>query len=54
MWHQKKPYFWSGHFGGNWGNPFPSYRVCQVDESGEVMTALKRVSDGLILNAHSL
>jgi predicted MPP superfamily phosphohydrolase len=54
MWDQKKPYLWSGHFGGSWGNPFPSYRVCQVDELGKVTTALKRVSDGMILNAHSL
>lgn len=54
MWHQKKPYLWSGHFGGNWGNPSPSYRVCQVDEQGKTLTALKRVADGSILNAHQL
>jgi predicted MPP superfamily phosphohydrolase len=54
MWNAKKPYFWSGHFGGSWGNPFPSYRVCQVDDSGKVQTALKRVADGVILNAHSI
>jgi predicted phosphodiesterase len=54
MWHQKKPYFWSGHVGGNWGNPFPSYRVCEVDGQGKTRTALKRISDGVILNAHSL
>ncbi|MEP1085385.1 metallophosphoesterase [Algoriphagus sp.] len=54
MWNQKKPYFWSGHFGGSWGNPFPSYRVCEVDEQGKTRTALKRVSDGEMLNAHSI
>lgn len=54
MWNQKKPYFWSGHFGGSWGNPFPSYRVCQVDAAGKTRTALKRVSDGAILNAHEI
>ncbi len=54
MWNQKKPYFWSGHFGGSWGNPFPSYRVCQIDESGKVQTALKRISDGVILNMHEV
>lgn len=52
MWNRKKPYFWSGHFGGSWGNPFPSYRVIELDESGTMRTALKRVSDGEILNAH--
>lgn len=54
MWNHKKPYFWSGHFGGSWGNPFPSYRICQVDASGKVHTALKRVSDGVVLNAHDI
>lgn len=54
MWNRKKPYFWSGHFGGNWGNPFPSYRVVEIDEMGVVRTALKRVSDGEILNAHRI
>lgn len=54
MWNQKKPHFWSGHFGGSWGNPFPSYRVCEVDESGKTRTALKRISDGIILNAHEI
>lgn len=52
MWNRKKPYFWSGHFGGNWGNPFPSYRVVEIDDKLVVRTALKRVSDGQILNAH--
>jgi predicted phosphodiesterase len=54
IWHEKKPFFWSGHFGGSWGNPFPSYRVCEVDEQGKTRTALKRISDGLILNTHQL
>lgn len=54
MWQQKKPYFWSGHFGGSWGNPFPSYRVCEVDEQGKTRTALKRISDGVMLNAHEI
>jgi len=54
MWNHKKPYFWSGHFGGSWGNPFPSYRVCQIDDSGKTHTALKRVSDGVVLNAHDV
>ncbi len=53
-WSHKKPYFWSGHFGGSWGNPFPSYRVCEVDEQGKTRTALKRISDGMILNAHQI
>ncbi|TXE13266.1 metallophosphoesterase family protein [Algoriphagus aquimarinus] len=54
IWNQKKPYFWSGHFGGSWGNPFPSYRICEVDEQGKTRTSLKRVSDGLILNSHQI
>ena len=54
MWYEKKPYLWSGHFGGSWGNPFPSYRVCEVDEQGKTRTALKRISDGAILNSHQL
>ncbi|PZX61192.1 3',5'-cyclic AMP phosphodiesterase CpdA [Algoriphagus ratkowskyi] len=54
MWQQKKPYFWSGHFGGSWGNPFPSYRICEVDEKGKTRTALKRISDGLMLNSHQI
>lgn len=54
MWNKKKPYFWSGHFGGSWGNPFPSYRICEVDENGKTRTALKRISDGIILNTHTI
>lgn len=54
IWNQKKPYFWSGHFGGSWGNPFPSYRICEVDEQGKTKTSLKRISDGLILNSHQI
>jgi DNA repair exonuclease SbcCD nuclease subunit len=49
-----KPYLWSGHFGGSWGNPFPSYRVCEVGEDGKTITYLKSVKDGMILNGHNL
>lgn len=51
---QKKPYLWSGHFGGSWGNPFPSYRVCEISEEGKTITYLKSVKEGTVLNAHSL
>ncbi len=54
MINRKKPYFWSGHFGGSWGNPFPSYRVCEVGEDGKASTYLKSVKDGMILNGHNL
>ncbi|MDI1322243.1 MAG: metallophosphoesterase [Algoriphagus sp.] len=54
MINQKKPYLWSGHFGGNWGNPFPSFRVCEVGEDGKTITYLKTVKDGMILNGHTL
>jgi hypothetical protein len=54
MIYRKKPFLWSGHFGGNWGNPFPSYRVCEVGEDGKVITYLKTVKDGTILNGHTL
>jgi 3',5'-cyclic-AMP phosphodiesterase len=54
MYSHKKPYLWSGHFGGNWGAPHPSYRVCEVGEKGQITTCLKTVSDGSILNIHSL
>jgi predicted MPP superfamily phosphohydrolase len=54
MMNRKKPYLWSGHFGGSWGNPFPSYRVCEVGEDGKTITYLKTVKDGIILNGHNL
>ncbi|GMQ24642.1 hypothetical protein Aoki45_13240 [Algoriphagus sp. oki45] len=54
MLYKKKPFFWSGHFGGSWGNPFPSYRVCEVGEDGKVISYLKTVKDGTILNGHNL
>lgn len=54
MIYRDKPFLWSGHFGGSWGNPFPSYRVCEVGEDGKASTYLKTVKDGTILNAHSL
>ncbi|MGM0944370.1 MAG: metallophosphoesterase family protein [Bacteroidota bacterium] len=54
MLYQKKPFLWSGHFGGSWGNPFPSYRVCEIGEDGKVATYLKTVKDGMILNGHNL
>lgn len=54
MINRKKPYLWSGHFGGSWGNPFPSYRVCEVEEDGKTITYLKTVKDGMILNGHTL
>jgi hypothetical protein len=27
MLNQKKPYLWSGHFGGSWGSSLPGYTV---------------------------
>jgi predicted phosphodiesterase len=54
MIYRKKPFLWSGHFGGNWGNPFPSYRVCEVGDDGKVISYLKTVKDGTILNGHTL
>lgn len=54
MLYKKKPFLWSGHFGGSWGNPFPSYRVCEVGENGKVITYLKTVKDGTILNGNNL
>ncbi len=54
MVYRKKPFLWSGHFGGSWGNPFPTYRVCEVGEDGKAITYLKRISDGVILNGHNL
>lgn len=54
MIYRGKPFLWSGHFGGSWGNPFPSYRVCEVDARGKASTYLKTVREGVILNAHSL
>ena len=54
MLYRKKPFLWSGHFGGNWGNPFPSYRVCEVGTDGKVVSYLKRVSDGEILSGYTL
>ena len=54
MLYRKKPFLWSGHFGGSWGNPFPSYRVCEVGEDGKVISYLKTVKDGTLLNGHTL
>jgi hypothetical protein len=54
MVYRKKPFLWSGHFGGNWGNPFPTYRVCEVGEDGKAITYLKTVKEGMILNGHNL
>lgn len=54
MINRKKPYLWSGHFGGSWGNPFPSYRVCEIGEDGKTITSLKTVRDGMTLNGHTL
>jgi hypothetical protein len=55
MVYKKKPFLWSGHFGGNWGNPFPTYRVCEwSSESDTWVTALKTVQDGAVLNKHIL
>jgi hypothetical protein len=54
MVYRKKPFLWSGHFGGSWGNPFPCYRVCEVGEDGKAITYLKTVKDGMILNGHTL
>ncbi|MDF2157092.1 metallophosphoesterase [Algoriphagus sp. CAU 1675] len=54
MLRKKKAFLWSGHFGGSWGNPFPSYRVCEVGEDGKTISYLKTVKDGTILNGHTL
>lgn len=54
MYHSKKPYLWSGHFGGSWGSPHPGYRVCEVDENGKVKTYLKAIKDGMIVNRNDL
>lgn len=50
----KKPFLWSGHFGGSWGNPFPSYRVVEVGEDGKAVSYLKTVKEGYILNGNNL
>ena len=52
MVYKNKPFLWAGHFGGSWGNPFPSYRVVEVDEKGKAVTYLKTVKEGMILNSH--
>lgn len=54
MYHHKKPYLWSGHFGGSWGSPNPGYRICEVSEDGTVTTILKSMKDGGILSTHVL
>jgi predicted MPP superfamily phosphohydrolase len=54
MLYNRKPFLWSGHFGGSWGNPFPSYRVVEVGEDGKVITYLKTVKEGMILNGYNL
>jgi Calcineurin-like phosphoesterase len=53
MIYKKKPFFWSGHFGGSWGNPFPCYRVCEAGADGKAITYLKTIQDGTILNKHN-
>ena len=54
MVYRTKPFLWAGHFGGSWGNPFPSYRVCEVGEDGKAVTYLKTVKEGMVLNSHPL
>jgi hypothetical protein len=54
MVYQTKPFLWAGHFGGSWGNPFPSYRVCEVGEDGKAVTYLKTIKEGMLLNQHPL
>lgn len=54
MWNRGKPYLWDGHFGGSWGNPFPTYRVVEVQENGRINTYLKTIKQGMILNNHTL
>ncbi len=54
MVYKKKPFLWAGHFGGSWGNPFPSYRVCEVGEDGKAVTYLKTVKEGMVLSSHPL
>ncbi len=54
MVYRDKPFLWAGHFGGSWGNPFPSYRVCEVGEDGKAVTYLKTVKEGMVLNSHPL
>jgi predicted MPP superfamily phosphohydrolase len=54
MRNRKKPYLWSGHFGGSWGSPHPGFRVCEVGQDGKVVTYLKAIKDGMILNGHTI
>lgn len=54
MLRKKKPFLWSGHFGGSWGNPFPCYRVCETGEDGKTISYLKTVKEGSILNGNTL
>ncbi|WP_304517702.1 metallophosphoesterase family protein [Cecembia rubra] len=54
MRNRKKPYLWSGHFGGSWGSPHPSYRVCEVGGDGKVITYLKSMNEGMILSGHTI
>jgi predicted phosphodiesterase len=54
MLNRKKPYLWSGHFGGSWGSPHPGYRVCEVGADGKTVSYLKAMKDGMILSGHNL
>lgn len=54
MWNRKKPYLWSGHFGGSWGSLYPGYRICEIGEDGKVVTYMKSMKEGYILNGHTL
>jgi hypothetical protein len=54
MVYRTKPFLWAGHFGGSWGNPFPTYRVCEVGEDGKAVTYLKTIKEGMLLNQHPL
>lgn len=54
MLYKKKPFVWTGHFGGNWGSPVPGYRVVEIGADGSTVTYLKSMKDDRILSGYTL
>lgn len=45
-----KPFFWDGHFGGNWGVPYHGYRLLEIYEDGSWKTLQVNGEKGLVIN----
>lgn len=51
-WYGKKPFFFDGHFGGNWGTEYRGYRIVEVWQDHHIFTYQVNPVTGALVNSY--